>query len=222
MSPSLSLSWCRRRVAADPGVSLQPFLNAEAALSPCRHYRWSLQRQWQPGLPPLVFIGLNPSRADAERDDPTLRRIVGFARQWGFGSVTVLNLFARISPSPALLKRAADPVGPDNDLWLQRALNGQAAAIWLGWGNLGAWRGRDRQVLALLQQALVAEPRLANRLLGLGLTAQGQPRHPLYAAAALQPQRLALAQSCGHGPLCGHHADGPWPAPRVVMPSTCI
>ncbi len=222
MSPSLSLNWCRRRVAADPGVGLQPFLNAEAALSDCRHYRWSLQRQWQPGLPPLVFIGLNPSRADAARDDPTLRRIVGFARQWGFGCVTVLNLFARISPSPALLKRAADPVGPENDHWLQAALNAQGAAIWLGWGNLGAWRGRDRQVLELLRQGLVAEPRLENRLLCLGLTAQGQPRHPLYAAAALQPQSLALAQRCAHGPLCGHRADGPWPAPLVAMPSTCI
>ena len=194
---------------------------SDAAFSPCRHYRWSLQRQWQPGLPPLVFIGLNPSRANAEQDDPTLRRIVGFARQWGFGCVTVLNLFARISPSPALLKRAADPVGPENDHWLQAALNAQGAAIWLGWGNQGAWRGRDRQVLALLQQALVAEPRLGNRLLCLGLTAQGQPRHPLYAAAALSPQRLSVAQSCCHGPLCGHRADGPWPAHLAATPSIC-
>ena len=200
---------------------MQPFLNAQAAFSPCRHYRWWLRRQWQPGLPPLVFIGLNPSRADAERDDPTLRRIVGFARQWGFGSVTVLNLFARISPSPALLKRAVDPVGPENDHWLQAALNAQGAAIWLGWGNQGAWRGRDRQVLELVRPSLMREPRLAHRLLGLGLTSQGQPRHPLYAAAALQPQRLALAQSQDHGPLCGHRADGPWPAPLVAMPSTC-
>jgi hypothetical protein len=146
---------------------------------------------------------------------------VGFARQWGFGSVTVLNLFARISSSPALLKRAADPVGLDNDQWLQAALNGQGSAIWLGWGNLGSWRGRDRQVLELVQQGLAAEPRLANGLLGLGLTAQGQPRHPLYAAAALAPQRLSLAQSCGHGPLCGHRADGPWPAPLVAMPFAC-
>jgi hypothetical protein len=135
--------------------------------------------------------------------------------------VTVLNLFARISPSPALLKRAADPVGPENDHWLQGALNEQDAAIWLGWGNQGAWRGRDRQVLALLQQALVAEPRLGNRLLCLGLTAQGQPRHPLYAAAALSPQRLSLAQSCGHGPLCGHRADGSWPAHLAATPSIC-
>lgn len=196
----------------------------DAAFSPCRRYRWWLQRQWQPALPPLLFIGLNPSRADAERDDPTLRRIVGFARQWGFGSVTVLNLFARISPSPALLKRAADPVGPDNDRCLQAVLRAQAGsgAIWLGWGNLGAWGGRDRQVLALLGQGLEAHPGRDHRLLTLGLTAQGQPRHPLYAAAALQPQPLALAQSRDHGPLCGHRADGPWPAPLVAMPSTCI
>lgn len=202
---------------------------SDAALSPCRHYRWSLQRQWQPRLPPLVFIGLNPSRADAERDDPTLRRIVGFARQWGFGSVTLLNLFARISPSPALLKRAADPVGPDNDRWLQEVLTVQAnhaargrrAAIWLGWGNQGVWRYRDRQVLELVRQGLATEPRLANQLLSLGLTAQGQPRHPLYAAAALPPQRLVLAQNRGHGSLCEQRDDAPWAAPLAATPFTC-
>ena len=196
-----------------------PLLCSEAALSGCRHYRWWLRRQWQPGLPPLVFIGLNPSRADAERDDPTLRRIVGFARQWGFGSVTVLNLFARISPSPALLKRAADPVGPDNDRWLQGAQDGRAA-IWLGWGNQGGWRGRDRQVLELLRQGLVGEPHRESRLLCLGLTALGQPRHPLYAAAATPPQRLLLAQIRGHGALCEQRADAPWAAPLAAMPFT--
>lgn len=195
-------------------------ISSDAALSPCRHYRWWLRRQWQPRLPPLVFIGLNPSRADAERDDPTLRRIVGFARQWGFGSVTVLNLFARISPSPALLRRAADPVGTDNDRWLQRALD-RRAAIWLGWGNQGAWRGRDRQLLELMRQGLVGESHRESRLFCLGLTAQGQPRHPLYAAAALPLQRLVVAQSCGHGALCGQRADAPWAAPLAAMPFIC-
>lgn len=190
--------------------------------SPCRNYRWSLLRQWQPHLPPLLFIGLNPSRADAQRNDPTLRRIVGFARQWGFGSVTVLNLFARISPSPTLLKRAADPVGADNDRWLLGALNapagqiaqGRPAAIWLGWGNQGAWHGRDQRVLGLLRDALAAAHPPGScpaiQLLCLGLTTQGQPRHPLYAAASAPVQRLALVAAPGHGPSCGHRDNAPW------------
>ena len=170
---------------------------ADACFSTCGHYRWWLWRQWQPAEPALLFIGLNPSRADAGRDDATLRRLVGFASAWGYGSLLVLNLFARISPSPALLRRAADPVGDGNDAWLQRALRGELttagapiaapAAVWLGWGNRGAWRGRDRQVLALLQQLAPGLPRLV-----LGFTRQGQPRHPLYARAGTKPQAWGI------------------------------
>ena len=76
-----------------------------AAFSPCGQYRWWLERLWQPAAPRLLFIGLNPSRADGQRNDPTLRRLLGFAQRWGYGSLEVLNLFARVSPSPAVLRR---------------------------------------------------------------------------------------------------------------------
>jgi len=167
---------------------------AAAQFSPCGRYRWWLQRCWDPQRPPLLFIGLNPSRADAQRDDPTLRRLLGFARAWGYGGLEVLNLFARISASPAALRRCADPVGAENDRWLQQRLEAQppGGALWLGWGNGGAWRGRDQQVLALLERwaAPGCERGVHPRLLALGLTASGQPRHPLYAPGDAQPLRL--------------------------------
>lgn len=199
---------------------------ADAGFSPCGHYRWWLWRQWQPQRPELVFIGLNPSRADAERDDPTLRRLMGFAQAWGYGSVRVLNLFGRITSNPALLKRCDDPVGSENDRWLRYGLaasgDGKArvdpAAVWLGWGNQGRWRGRDQQLLALLQEAPTPLP-----LLALGLTTQGQPRHPLYAPAQSRPLLLTLplAQTAGPGASCGQRADEPWPAPRAATPFIC-
>ncbi|MCP9909664.1 DUF1643 domain-containing protein [Cyanobium sp. BA20m-p-22] len=167
-------------------------VSGTAAFSPCGHYRWWLERVWQPAAPRLLFIGLNPSRADGQRDDPTLRRLVGFGRRWGFGSLEVLNLFARISPSPPVLRRAADPVGAEADVWLQQRLVAHPqATLWLGWGNQGAWRGRDRAVLALLQ---------GRDLWALGLTAAGQPRHPLYVAGdvALQPLTYPNPGSLGH------------------------
>ncbi len=187
-------------------------LEADAAFSACGQYRWWLRRCWDSQAPVLLFIGLNPSRADGVRDDPTLRRLVGFARCWGYGALEVVNLFARISPAPAALKRVGDPVGESNDAWLQRAQEGAicstrpgacpvAPAIWLGWGNQGAWRGRDQQVLALLQTADTM--RQCRPVWCLGLTAAGQPRHPLYVAAATARQRLVLAQTAGAGAFCG-------------------
>lgn len=150
-----------------------------AVFSPCGCYRWWLRRSWQPAAPALLFIGLNPSRADARHDDPTLRRLLGYARAWGFGSLEVLNLFARVACTPQLLRRAADPVGLRNDAWIRHRLGCRPeAVVWIGWGNLGSWRQRDRQVLRLLA-ARGREPR------ALSLTAAGMPRHPLYCPATL-------------------------------------
>jgi hypothetical protein len=160
-------------------------VTAAACFSTCGRYRWWLQRRWQASRPTVLFIGLNPSSANAERDDPTLRRLVGFARAWGFGALEVVNLFARCSATPAVLRRSSNPVGAENDQWLQRCV-ASADALWLGWGNGGSWGQRDQQVLALLEAAL--PPGVP--LLAVGLTASGQPRHPLYAPASAPPLRL--------------------------------
>jgi hypothetical protein len=135
---------------------------------------------WDPSLPPLIFIGLNPSRADGRRDDPTLRRLLGFARRWRYGGLEVLNLFSRISSSPLLLRRCADPVGGDTDAWIRARLAAHLLApLWLGWGNHGAWQGRDRAFRLLLEPD--------RNCFCLGQTAAAQPCHPLYLAADRQP-----------------------------------
>ena len=142
---------------------------------------------------------------------------MGFAQHWGFGSLEVLNLFARISPSPAVLRRAADPVGAEADGWTQqRLVANPQEPVWLGWGNQGAWRGRDQEVLALLQ---------GHGLWALGLTAAGQPRHPLLVASvvALQPLTCPNQQSLGHpvGTSVSHPGAIPCPASPAATPCTC-
>ena len=143
-------------------------MQRSAGFSRCGAYRYWLKRRWS-DAPGVVFIGLNPSTADAHTDDATLRRIVNFAANWGFGAATVVNLFAWRTPRPEVLKRATDPIGPRNNHWLRKMARGGEPMV-VAWGNHGIHQGRDRAVLALLEDPLC-----------LGVTKAGHPRHPLYA-----------------------------------------
>jgi hypothetical protein len=132
-------------------------------------YRYRLGRWWGPG-PRVAFVMLNPNTADAVRDDPTIRRCVAFAKSWGCGSADVVNLFARRARDPRQLARAVDPVGPDNDRHLRRALR-EADLVVCAWGASPLARSRAAEL----------PPILGGRPLRcLGLTKQGAPRHPLY------------------------------------------
>lgn len=157
-------------------------MHTAAAFSGCRRYRYALWRRWDDG-PQLLFVMLNPSTASEHANDPTIRRCIGFARDWGYGALAVGNLFAWRTPSPAQLKRARGPVGRPNDAWLQR-LAGESAMTVAAWGNHGVLHGRDRIVRALLQDPFV-----------LGLTAANAPRHPLYARADTQLVRWTDAEA---------------------------
>lgn len=152
-----------------------------ATFDPTGHYRYRLGRCWQPTAPALALVMLNPSRADAHREDPTLRRCLQFARRWGFGRLVVVNLFAYCSPHPAVLGQVSDPIGPDNDRWLSQTA-AEATTLMLAWGNQGSLLHRDRHVLALLAPH-------HTRCYCLGRNRTGQPRHPLYAprTSTLQP-----------------------------------
>lgn len=148
---------------------------AGAAFSPCRRYRYALWRTWQPGQPRVLFVGLNPSRADERLNDPTIRRCIGFARSWGYGGLLVGNLFAWRTAEPRLLKQAAEPLGPDNPAWLD-SLAGAAARILVCWGREGGHRARDRWFAA----------RHAG-LWCLRTNQDGSPTHPLYIPKRQRP-----------------------------------
>lgn len=170
-----------------------PVRGGRARISRCGGYRWWLERCWQREAPRLLFVGLNPSRADADHDDPTLRRLIGFARDWGFGAVEVVNLFSAITSHPAALRLLADPIGRGTDAWIRRrATAPEVGAIWLGWGVTGGWLQRDRTVLRLLQRHGALK-----RCGVVGVTAAGRPRHPLYlpSGSRLQPWPLLAAEA---------------------------
>ncbi len=150
--------------------------HAGAVISPCGRYRYALWRRWGEGSGELLVVGLNPSRADADGDDPTLRRCVGYARAWGCSGLRLANLFAWRSPDPGALRRVADPVGPDADRWLVGLAAG-ARLVLAAWGNGGRLGGRSRVARRLLPPLQV-----------LRFTRLGEPAHPLYLPASLRPQ----------------------------------
>ena len=140
-----------------------------ASFDPGGRYRYLLWRSWDPSRPRVAFIMLNPSTADAMRDDPTIRRCLGFARSWGFGSLEVANLFAYRATHPSLLSAVADPVGPENDRYLL-GVGQRGQLVVAAWGNVGSLMNRAQTVSGLLTCLLYC----------LGTTTRGQPRHPLY------------------------------------------
>ena len=148
----------------------------KAAFSRCRRYRYALWREWDPAGPRILFIGLNPATADAEKDDNTMRRCLHYARAWGFGSMAVGNLFAYRTTWPSELKQADDPVGRYNDRWLCKLVR-QADMTLAMWGNDGAWLDRSAQLASALGD-----------LHCFKVTARGQPHHTRGLRNGITPQ----------------------------------
>ncbi len=117
---------------------------------------------------------LNPSTADAQEDDRTLRRCLAFSRAWVAGSIEVVNLFALVSTRPSALRGDLDPVGASNRRAVRRAV-ARADLVVVGWGNVPP---------ALLVAAMQSMRGLPEHTWCLGLTGAGNPRHPLYVAAS--------------------------------------
>lgn len=152
-----------------------PIIERSAVLSPDREYRYHLIRTWNTARHAAVFIMLNPSTADGTRDDPTIRRLITFARDWGCGSLSVVNLFAFRTPYPDRLYEMADPIGPDNDMWIRRAITADGSMVVCAWGAARGAQARAKQVADMARG-------LTSSVYCLGRTKDRSPRHPLYVA----------------------------------------
>lgn len=149
-----------------------PLLDSRSIASSDNHFRYTLRRDLQNdllGSGTMLFIGLNPSVADAENDDPTIRRLKAFAVAFGFSRLSVGNLFAYRSKSPMEMLHSDDPVGPENDRYLCDLI-AMSDKVLCGWGNLGRFRDRDQAVLKMIGQKAYC----------LKVNADGTPAHPLY------------------------------------------
>ncbi len=142
-------------------------------------YRNELRRVWDAGLPLLVVVMLNPSTADAERDDPTLLALIWFAKLWGFGGLLVVNLRAYRTSKPAELFAAhasgENTIGPDNHRFVGEALDYAAASsgkVLVAWGTGGADLGLDAHVASRARARGL-------QMVCLGRNRDGSPKHPM-------------------------------------------
>lgn len=152
-----------------------------AVISDDGRYRYYLRRTWNDLEPVCGFVMLNPSTADETKLDPTLRRVLSYCRRWGYGGFRIANLFAFRATDPRELLTADDPIGPENDVWLH-SLTAAVDRVVVGWGT-----GRYPRIGNRWER--VAEILAPANPVCLATAKDGQPCHPLYQRADLEPVR---------------------------------
>jgi hypothetical protein len=192
------------------------YVNKGAILSTCGTYRYRLWREWRlgnstqwdmwtDGGKPVVdgagnqlgepltclFVMLNPSTADGQTDDPTIRRCVAYAKAWGYDRMEVVNLFAHRATNPKQLLALGhhdEPWGVDNQRHIAAAVE-KAGKIVCAWGAHGSHLGQNETVLGWLSNATdqMADEGREIPITALKLTKDGHPSHPLYLRADLKP-----------------------------------
>lgn len=134
-------------------------------------YRYQLKRWWDDALPFALLWMLNPSKADAAKDDPTIRRCTYFVRRAGCGGFMVVNWFGLRATDPKELTSAADPIGPENDGWIRNSISLCSGPIIAAWGAHKIIAPRLPRLKSLMRN---------REMFCLGTTKDGHPRHPLY------------------------------------------
>lgn len=147
------------------------FGGTAAVFNEARTHRYLLLRRWAPDGEPLVMVMLNPSTATATTDDPTITRCMKLARREGCAALAVVNLFGVRATDPADMRRHPDPVGERNGEFIAACcLPGRLVVA--AWGAHGGHLGRAAEVTRMLTASGVS-------LVCLGVTANGEPKHPL-------------------------------------------
>lgn len=150
-----------------------------AIYSDCERYRYALTRIWDADGQRAHFIMLNPSTATEIQNDPTVERCERRARALGFGAFRVTNIFAWRDTDPRKMRKAAEPVGAENDTAILEGCAWADRTI-AAWGTHGEHLGRGPAIEALLRREGYA-------LYHLGLSKAGHPKHPLYIGYQVQP-----------------------------------
>lgn len=160
------------------------FLESDAVISECGRYRYLLRRTWDHGKPRALFVMLNPSTADGEIDDATIRSCIRLSKGMGYGSFEVVNLYALRATDPTELQWDAEPIGPNNNDSIAGAVSRCDIPI-CAWGAhpmAGNRAGEVRSIIRSYRPAVFC----------LGKTKSGAPKHPLYIKSGTQLETFGI------------------------------
>jgi len=150
-----------------------------ATISNCKNYRYKLTRVWDHTKRKVVFIGLNPSTADEAKDDATIRKLITFAKMWGYGGFIIVNLFAFRSRNAYALLKVPNNFGPKNKKFLEKYSKYPNVVIM--WGSkakeINAWRAK--QVINMIPHPMC-----------FGKNLDGSPKHPLMLAYSTKLEKF--------------------------------
>lgn len=162
-------------------LPIQPGIQGTALFAGARkQYRYRLTRTWDLEGKTILFVMMNPSVADTQQDDRTIRRCIAFAKEWEFGQLLIGNVFAYRCTDQKRLLETDDPIGKDNDEHLL-AMAESAEKIIFAYGKPHTTlRSRGAQVAELFRAN-------GHKLHTLRLSKDGTPVHPLYLPGNLKP-----------------------------------
>ena len=161
-------------------------MEKDAIISKCGNYRYSLSRIWDKDKPLVMFLMFNPSTADTDRDDPTIRKCIGYAKNWGYGGILVGNLFAFRSSDPLDLLYSDNPIGKHNGEYLEKMFD-KSSIIIFAWGN--------QKILDKIYDGPFkdfSKNKNREKYYYLELSKRGTPKHPLYLKKELKPIKYYL------------------------------
>lgn len=160
-----------------------------ATFSTCLKFRYTLDRKLLDNNNNILFLLLNPSKADEYINDNTIAKCMKYAKSWDYGNFRVCNIFAYRSTDPRGLKQThalgVDPIGSNNDQSIQESCS-QADMVVCGWGQHGKLLERGKHITNMLANIC------QNKLYYLKLCNNGAPSHPLYLTNTLSPSKWEL------------------------------
>jgi hypothetical protein len=164
-------------------MSIEPeYIDKGAIFSADKKYRYRLWRTWDNSKKAVLFVMLNPSTADENKLDPTVRRCLGYAIDWGYGRLDVCNIFALRATNPKELYSSESPVGENPMINIEHILIAaqECDKVIVAWGNHGCHTNRGDHIIDILKQGKITP-------YFLSMTQKHQPAHPLYLERNILP-----------------------------------